>query len=66
LQPPWNPRKTGLIDNIFIRRDGGNCPQRRVSAGQTCQATMNDLLILTTLLPWSDDSNNNSLEPLPR
>jgi hypothetical protein len=28
LQSPWVPERTGLIDNMFTRRDGENCPKR--------------------------------------
>jgi hypothetical protein len=59
LQPPWNPGKTGLIDNIFTRKDVENAPKERncrASPGQTtCQATMTCLP--NQIAPLKEDSD---------
>jgi hypothetical protein len=55
-------RKDRLINDIFIRRDGGNHPQGKEqwSLLRTDHPPGNDdLLILTRLLLSSDDSDDN-------
>jgi hypothetical protein len=34
LQLPWNQGRTGMIDNIFMTRDGSNPKEQRSPAGQ--------------------------------
>jgi hypothetical protein len=69
LRPLWNPGRTALPDNIFIRRDGGNCPQGKQEQSLLRSdhlAGSSDSHILTRLLPSSDGSNDNFSRALPK
>jgi hypothetical protein len=48
-----NPKRTGLTDNIFTRRDRRNCPHGK-EYHNLLRTDHNDLLILNRLLPSSN------------
>jgi hypothetical protein len=65
MQQPWNPGSTGVIDNIFSRRDGENCPQGKGEKPPQDRPPTghNDLFFLTRLLPSSYGSDDFSRIP---
>jgi hypothetical protein len=48
-QAPWNPERTGLMGNMFTRRDGETCTQGKKNQRPTGYQLLgnNDLFILT-------------------
>jgi hypothetical protein len=67
LQSPWNPGRTGLINNIFSRKDGNYLQGKKQQDLHRTDHLLgnNDLLIMTRFLHSSDDSDNDFREAPP-
>jgi hypothetical protein len=59
----WNPRRTGLIDNLFTRRDRGNHPLKETAETHRADHLpgSNEVFILTI-----DDNNFSRTPPKTR
>jgi hypothetical protein len=64
-QSPWNAGRTGLINNIFTRKDGEQEKEQQSLLRTYHLPGNSDVLIQTRLLPSSDDSHNNFSGTLP-